>query len=193
MNKIPTIFIRDMDNRGQITNEPHPDCGWVFGGEGIATRKWDGTCCMVRDSKLYKRHEVKKGKTEPPLFEASGTVDENTGKLVGWVPVDSSDPSNKWHVKAMQDSKPLEDGTYELCGPKVQGNPEGLLLHIFIRHGVDELSPTVDKLSPTEQYHIYEGYLSGGEIEGIVWHHLDGRMAKIKAKDFGIRRNKKEA
>ena len=23
-------------------------------------------------------------------------------------------------------------------------------------------------------------------IEGIVWHHPDGRMAKIKARDFGI-------
>jgi hypothetical protein len=24
-------------------------------------------------------------------------------------------------------------------------------------------------------------------FEGIVWHHPDGRMAKVKARDFGIR------
>jgi len=27
-------------------------------------------------------------------------------------------------------------------------------------------------------------------IEGIVWHHPDGRMAKIKARDFGIKRGR---
>lgn len=31
-------------------------------------------------------------------------------------------------------------------------------------------------------------YLSAGVFEGIVWHHPDGRMVKIKAKDFGLRR-----
>ena len=32
-------------------------------------------------------------------------------------------------------------------------------------------------------------YLRLGAIEGIVWHHPDGRMVKIKAKDFGFRRS----
>ena len=31
-------------------------------------------------------------------------------------------------------------------------------------------------------------YLSEGAIEGVVWHHPDGRMVKIKGKDFGIKR-----
>jgi hypothetical protein len=31
-------------------------------------------------------------------------------------------------------------------------------------------------------------WLSGMDIEGIVFHHPDGRMAKIKKRDFGIRR-----
>ena len=30
------------------------------------------------------------------------------------------------------------------------------------------------------------------DIEGIVWHHPDGRMVKIKGKDFGIKRRKTE-
>ena len=31
-------------------------------------------------------------------------------------------------------------------------------------------------------------YLADTPVEGIVWHHhQDGRMAKIKARDFGIR------
>jgi len=31
-------------------------------------------------------------------------------------------------------------------------------------------------------------YLRSRDIEGIVWHHADGRMVKIKGKDFGLRR-----
>lgn len=35
----------------------------------------------------------------------------------------------------------------------------------------------------------YDGlkeFLADRCIEGIVWHHPDGRMVKIKARDFGI-------
>ena len=40
MQKIPTIFERD----GRfVTDTRHPDCGWVFDGEGRATEKLDGT------------------------------------------------------------------------------------------------------------------------------------------------------
>ena len=31
-------------------------------------------------------------------------------------------------------------------------------------------------------------YLEHRDIEGIVWHHPDGRMVKIKKRDFGFRR-----
>ena len=30
--------------------------------------------------------------------------------------------------------------------------------------------------------------LENTDIEGIVWHHPDGRMVKIKKKDFGFKR-----
>ena len=46
MRKIPTVFIRDFDgDPWRVLNEPHPDCVWVFGGAGVATRIYDGTCC----------------------------------------------------------------------------------------------------------------------------------------------------
>ncbi len=31
-------------------------------------------------------------------------------------------------------------------------------------------------------------YFELSDIEGVVFHHPDGRMAKIKAKDYGLRR-----
>ena len=78
--------------------------------------------------------------------------------------------------------KNLPDGTYELCGPKVQGNPEGFAVHTLVCHGAMMLSD-----SPRD-YAGLRTYLADGRIEGIVWHHSDGRMVKIKAKDFGHRR-----
>ena len=32
---------------------------WVAMGEGVATRKWDGTACMIRDGVLHCRRHKK--------------------------------------------------------------------------------------------------------------------------------------
>lgn len=49
MKKIPTIFNRDPNNRKKLLQTHHRDCAWVFAGEGKATRKVDGTCCLVEE------------------------------------------------------------------------------------------------------------------------------------------------
>lgn len=33
-----------------------------------------------------------------------------------------------------------------------------------------------------------KAWLSGKDIEGLVFHHPDGRMGKIKLRDFGLKR-----
>src|SRR5262249_50846760 len=96
MKKTPTIFMRDWNgDRSLVTDERNPECQWVFDGEGIPTEKLDGTCCMIRDGKLYKRREIKPGQNMPPDFEAADE-DYETGKIVGWVPVGDG-PEDKWH------------------------------------------------------------------------------------------------
>ena len=48
MEKIPTVFVRDdATNRKHVRDEVHPACGWVLAGEGVATRKFDGTCVLA--------------------------------------------------------------------------------------------------------------------------------------------------
>ncbi len=180
MKKIISLFQRNYDGDRLVRDEVVPGAEWVANGEGIATRKYDGTCCMVREGKLYKRCEIKPAGKVPPLFEPATEIDENTGKQQGWLPVGDG-PEDKWHREAFIDPD-LPDGTYELCGPKVQGNAEHLEKHVLLAHGSDVLidAPiTFDKLI---------AYLESTPIEGIVWHHTDGRMVKIKAKDFGIKR-----
>ena len=183
MKKIPTIFLRDFaGNPSLVTREPNSECGWVFAGEGIPTRKYDGTCCMFDGGFWWKRREIKPGKKAPGDFREEQT-DATTGKRVGWVPIDDSD---KWHLEAIEleaarvQGLPLE-GTYELCGPKVQGNPEGLAQHEMICHAVAD---TVEDC-PRDFDGLREFMLTF-PYEGVVFHHLDGRMSKIKRRDFGM-------
>lgn len=179
MKKIPTIFKRNPANRAEVLDEPHPECGWVFAGEGVATRKYDGSSCLIKDGKLYKRREVKGGKTLPTNF-VQVDYDEITGKTVGWVPVDMESKDDRWHVEAF--SADLPDGTYELLGPKVQGNPENYTQHTLMPHA------QADVLDAPRAYAALARWLKGKNIEGLVWHHADGRMAKIKLRDFGLMR-----
>jgi len=181
MKKIPTIFKRNPENMNEILNEPHPDCDWVFRGEGDATTKYDGTCVLIKDDKsFWKRRMIKKGKTAPKNFISVDT-DPNTGKTFGWVPVDPNDPENKYHMEAYHENLP--PGTYELVGPKIQGNPEKTNCHILVKHE----NATVQSDAPRE-YDSLKDWLKDKDIEGLVFHHPDGRMAKIKKSDFGFKR-----
>lgn len=183
MKKIPTIFIRDPDNRRSLLDDINPDCQWVFDGEGVATQKYDGTCCLIENGILYKRREIKKGKLEPEGFIIAG-FDRLTGKTVGWVVVDTESKEDQWHTEAI--TAYLPDGTYELCGPKIQGNPEKLSRHILLSH-----SQATHYQGIKRTYDGIKDFLYEKDIEGLVFHHTDGRMAKIKKRDFGLTRDPK--
>jgi hypothetical protein len=178
MQKIISLFQRNYEGDRLVRNEVVPGAEWVLDGEGVATRKMDGTCCLVRKGQLFRRYEVKQGKKPPADFEPASEVDELTGKQQGWVPIGDS-PGDQYHREAFRGTE--EDGTYELCGPKVQGNPECFNEHVLIKHG----SVIVDA---PRTFELLIKWLVTAGIEGVVWHHPDGRMVKIKAKDFGLKR-----
>jgi hypothetical protein len=180
MQKIPTMFERDWNgDRSRVIDSIHPGCEWVAAGEGVATRKIDGTCAMIRDGRLYKRRELREGDAVPTDFELAGK-DEETKKSVGWVPVGDG-PEDKWFREAHVPGLP--DGTYELVGPKVQGNPERYAAHELVSHNQTD---TYEDCPRT--FDALRVWMFGKDIEGIVFHHPDGRMAKIKLRDFAIKR-----
>ncbi len=181
MKKIISLFQRNYDGDRLVRDEIVPGAEWVTNGEGTATRKFDGTCCLVRGGKFFKRHEVKAGKRPPPNFEPANDVDENTGKQQGWVPVGDGH-EDQWHREAFTGTE--TDGTYELVGPKVQGNPEDFERHTLIPHGQHPVD------APRTFVLLKEWFMSM-PIEGVVWWHPDGRLVKIKAKDFGLTRTRK--
>ncbi|NUP16500.1 MAG: hypothetical protein HOZ81_10420 [Streptomyces sp.] len=184
MQKIPTLFVRDFDARpAHVLPQVTPGCEWVLAGEGEATRKYDGTCVMLDQSgEWWARREVKHGKTPPPRYVPISTDDE-TGKTVGWEPILQSSFA-KFHAEAIANVGPKRPGTYELLGPKINGNPDDYADHILMPHGWAILSIRQDFAAAPRDYDSLREWLHARPYEGIVWHHPDGRMAKIKRKDF---------
>ncbi|MCP4540171.1 MAG: hypothetical protein GY832_23785 [Chloroflexi bacterium] len=182
MEKIACLLVRDFDKPNTMcSDEINRECQWVVDGEGIPTIKWDGTAVMFRDGDFFKRRMVRKDKHEPKGFEVC-TKDERTGKRFGWIPVDE-DPTNVHHRKALEVHGFQPDGTYELCGPKVQGNPQGLSDIQFMKHGAAVVE------DPPVEFTIaaLAAWFESHDMEGVVWWHKDGRKCKIRAGDVGVK------
>jgi hypothetical protein len=161
MRKIVSLFQRNYDGDRLVRDELVKEAEWVQNGEGTATRKYDGTCCLIREGKLFKRYEVKRGKTPPPNFEPANEVDPNTGKQQGWVPVGEG-TEDQWHREAFERLECRDDGTYELMGPKVQGNLEGYREHVLLAHAD---AATIEDCPRT--FNELRDYLADGAIEGV--------------------------
>lgn len=181
MKKIISLFQRNYDTDKLVRNEVVPGAEWVLQGEGVATRKYDGTCCWLSEGVLYKRYDAKGGKTPPAGFVAAQDPDPVTGHWPGWLVVGDG-PEDAWHREGMAVIDETENGTFELIGPKVNSNKEKLLMHELVKHG-QEKYPDCPR-----DFEGIKKFLEDKDIEGIVWHHEDGRMVKIKKKDFGFKR-----
>ena len=186
MKKISTLYKKDLNNLSRVTNELDPENQWVIDGEGIPTRKFDGTATAIINGEIYKRYDVKKGKQVPQGAIPCQEPDKFTGHWPHWVKCDKKKKEDQYFFEGFNRLfYSIEDGTYELCGEKVGINAEKVIGHILIKHGSEVL--------PIEDF-SFEGlknYLSNPEldIEGIVFHHkTDGRMCKIRKCDFGIKR-----
>ena len=184
MKKISTLYKKDLTNLALVINEIDPNNQWVLDGYCIPTRKFDGTSSMVFDGNIYKRYDVKKGKSVPNGAIPCQDADLITGHWPHWLLCDRNNKSDKYFFEAFDRQFPLENGTYELVGPKIQGNPENISLNTLILHGYETLD--IKDFS----FESLIEYLTHNDIEGIVFHHIvKDKMCKIRKSDFGIKRN----
>lgn len=138
-------------------------------GEGVATLKLDGTNVKIEGGKLFKRQKPANGQ---PYDEAA------------YAEARRDDPSDKYIWEAFDALMEKRDGIYEALGPKIQGNAEFRPQHVL-----EQVVPVSIRLALPDAARTFDGlkaYLTEKWIEGIVFHHPDGRMAKIKRRDFGL-------
>ncbi len=203
-------------NKSRVLPELHKDAdvAWVLAGEGIPTVKWDGSAVMVNAwGVLFVRYDWKfnkKTKKKPPMpngFIPSQDADPVTGHHPGWIPA-FGNPAAKWHLEALENYRklngdPKNGTTLEAVGPHHQTNPYHLDEDFLFCHGQDPIQELVGfsyggPNSKIEAFHnALKTFLSkfhfkrrpmtrAQTIEGIVWHHPDGRMVKALASDLGI-------
>lgn len=186
MKKMKSLFKREF-NSGRVEkslNIVEEGCEWVLNGEGYATEKLDGTCCMIKDGQIYRRFDYKSGRILPenaiPCQEKS---DEITGHFPHWVLCTQKDPNAKYYLEAYKRQPNLPNGTYELIGPHINANPYNLEEDILEHHGDRIL------LNVPRTYEGIKDYLKDHYIEGIVFYRDNGEMCKIKRSDFGFEWN----
>lgn len=126
--------------------------------------------------------------------------DSVTGHWPHWVKCDRNNPEDKWHwegydnllkyyTDALLDGIPnvkIPDGTYELIGEKIQGNPEKVEGHFLTKHGWHLIDWEGDY-----SFENVKRIIEHWPFEGIVFHHKDendDRMCKIRKTDFGLTR-----
>lgn len=197
MKKMKTLFKREFKNHRLVGTLPivEEGCEWVLNGDGYATEKIDGTCCLIQDGILYKRFDYKQGRTLPEgAIPCQDDADPITGHFPHWVKVSADNPSDKYHVEAFERFKSRYDeyacehynGTYELVGLHINGNPYKDTGDLLIRHGAFILKDV------PRTYEGIKQYLKDHYIEGIVFYRGNGEMCKIKRTDFGFEWNNKK-
>jgi hypothetical protein len=186
MKKMSTLFVVDYHKKGEpgkIHELVRPENNWVYTEEGVrATRKFDGTAVAIIYGTLYKRYDSKHGKVAPEGAIPCCDPDPISGHHPHWVRCERH--KDKYFFEAFDMWLFWEDGTYELCGPKVGNNSENLFSHILIPHGEHVID------LPNFEFSTIKDFLSdeNNDIEGIVFHGKNGKMCKIRKTDFGIKR-----
>lgn len=194
MKKIISLFQRNYETDRLVRDELVPGADWAIEGLGIPTRKIDGTSCLYQSGTLYKRYDAKAGKAPPAGFLAAQDPDPVTQHWPGWLAIGDG-PEDRWHREALallqSQTAEIAEWTYELIGPKVQGNAEHVETHQLIRHGSEVLD---DLLLLQHQgqlsFETIKEYLAAHPIEGIVWWRtlddMDADKVKVKRKDFRL-------
>ena len=186
IKKMPALFVIDRKIH-EATTEINENAAWIFNEPSRATIKRDGTNITVtEDGQIFARRSVKKGKVAPPNY-IPAEVDSFTGHSFGLEPMEQS-TFHKMFQEATN-GETLPAGTYELCGPKINGNPENLTFHKLLLHGSDEATkiPDMTKMPKAEAYETLKGifatYKERG-VEGVVWWGANGKRTKLRVKDF---------
>ena len=174
MKKMKTLFEQD-ENYKVI-----PVLRKKIDNYSVSVKK-DGTSCMIKDNVLYKRYDAnrKKGRKLPNENIECQEKPNHNGSFPVWVKINEND---KYHIEAFLEKVFWENGTYELCGVKINGNKENIQGHKLLKHGDEQV------YGINLNFEEIKEYLTNNYIEGlIIKDESDGELFKIRRKDFGLK------
>lgn len=187
MKKILMIYKRDGD---KVLNEYIDEFKNYDKTKLKVSVKLDGTSCMWKNGHLYKRYDNKKNKKPEKDWIFCYKNDKHN---IYWVPVTTKD---KWHMEAVYDLlngwKP-EEATYELVGPKINGNKHHAHKHELVKHKeliLDDITfaPVKTKHDWIDLMEYVDRTLPTVNIEGFVLWDIEKMepMFKIRKRDLGV-------
>ncbi|MFK8104105.1 MAG: DUF5565 family protein [Saprospiraceae bacterium] len=186
MKKIMTIFDRNWDTDRKVNAKLIVDFDF---SAAIATEKLDGMNIRltIRQAAVVR---VEKRRNPSKIQKAKGITEP------WYVDADLDNSQDKWIFDAVKntDFSEVKDGEWsaEAIGENIQGNPLNLDKNIVFIFSLPELKDKITLSNVPTEFNALKEYLATQKsvigqdtlIEGIVWHHPDGRMVKIKRKDF---------
>ena len=192
LSKINPIFEYVVDDKGRPSGATI-DKLTISPTHFIVSAKFDGTCCYIKDGKIFARQDVKKSVANAPegWFPTAGTEPDKGGHIIGFRPLDVK-KGDKWHfMPILKDDntkarfleynpttkkfkyviRPIEDfngKTLELVGPHVNGNKHQLEHHAYIVHGSVQVDAPWKTHSEIKKWLQEDGII----YEGIVIHDI---------------------
>jgi len=184
MEKIKTIFHRDENNGGVITNVYEIPIEMLK--ESIATEKIDGTNVRVT-VRNQKPVRLEKRRNPDKIHKYQGIIEP------WYVDADENDNADKWIYDALKNTilVNIPDGEWsgEAVGTNIQGNPLNLDCNKIVFFTLGQCPELKDVPLGFEELKDWlpkqESKVGTGcKIEGIVWWRYGIPIGKIKTKDF---------
>ncbi|MEL6941072.1 MAG: DUF5565 family protein [Bacteroidota bacterium] len=186
MRKIKTIFDRNWETNRKVNTKLIVDFNFE---EAIATEKLDGMNIRltVRNGEAVR---VEK-RRNPSKIQKQKNITEPW-----YVDTDVYAKEDKWIFDAVKntDLSRVKDGEWsaEAIGKNIQGNPLNLENNQVFFFSLPEWRERIRLNEVPYHFQELKHYLeqqksligNNALIEGIVWHHPNGDMVKIKRKDF---------
>lgn len=179
MKKIKVLFKRFTLNGVRIMLDILSEgSDWVWEPGAVASIKYEGMPFMVSNGKGFVRYDIDLSQTEwrlkiPLGWTPSSEAMMDIGCWPGWIPYEAQ-------TRVSLRDLPDRDGTYEVVGPNIKGNPYSLDKAVCIPHGAEIVS-----IEPSWEA-IKSWMEDNPNHEGLVWHSPNGDMVKIRRKDFGL-------
>ena len=186
MRKILTIFERNWETNRKVNSNIIVD----FDFEGaIATEKLAGMNIRITTRK-GEVVRTEKRRNPSKIQKQKGIVDP------WYVDADPYASQDKWIMDAVKntDFSSVPDGEWsaEAIGKNIQGNPLHLDNNQIFIFSLPEWRAKIQLKDAPFTFELLKTYLAAHKsaigkdclMEGIVWHHPNGEMVKIKRKDF---------